>query len=48
MSKQKNTEATPEYRIRRSVCNCGCKVFKIEGKVRICVLCREKSRDDSE
>lgn len=48
MGKQKNTEAAPVYRIRQSVCVCGCKVFKIEGKYRICVLCREKGRDEAD
>lgn len=49
MGKKKNTEGeAAQYRIRRSVCVCGCKVFKIEGKYRICVLCREKGRDEAD
>jgi len=49
MSKRKKKKKVEPYTvIRQSVCVCGCKVFKIEGNTRTCVLCREKGRDDLE
>ena len=49
MRRKKNTEGeVAQFRIRQSPCPCGCVVFKIQKKTRICVLCREKRRDDSD